>query len=88
MNQNGFIEFGEFLHWTALQCGLSTNERNKERKKSDLADRMQNFVIAIRKAAKILLIEKRQIEANFKNSKWDLKLSLRSLVYLARSNRI
>ena len=42
---------------------MSTNERNKERKKSDLADRMQNFVIAIRKAAKILLIEKRQIEA-------------------------
>ena len=32
--------------------------------------------------------ENRQIEADFKNSKWDLKLSLRSPVYLPRSNRI
>jgi Ca2+-binding EF-hand superfamily protein len=63
VNKNGFIEFGEFLHWTALQCGLSTNERNKVRQRNDLADRMQNFVLAIRKAAKIMLVEKRQIEA-------------------------
>lgn len=62
-NGNGFIEYGEFLHWVALQCGLSTSERNKKRKQSDLHDRLQNLVLCIRKAAKIMLIEKREIEA-------------------------
>ena len=50
--------------------------------KSEFFKTNLNFVFFVCKT------EKRQIEANFKNSKWDLKLSLRSLVYLPRSNRI
>jgi len=52
----------EFLHWVALQCKLSTNDRNKLRKKSDIHDRLQMFVLSLRKACKILLTEKRNIE--------------------------
>jgi len=63
VNKNGTIEFGEFLHWVALQCGMSTNERNKKRKRSDLHNRLQNLINALRKSCKILLTEKRTIEA-------------------------
>ena len=63
VNKNGTIEFGEFLHWISLQCGMSPNARNKKRKKNDLQDRLQNLVDAIRQACKILLTEKRAIEA-------------------------
>ena len=62
VNKNGTIEFGEFLHWIARECGLSTNERNKKKKKNDMNERLQNLVMSLRSACKILLTEKRTIE--------------------------
>jgi hypothetical protein len=62
VNRNGTIEFGEFLHWIARECGLSTSERDKKREKSDLHNRLQTFVMSLRAACKMLLTEKRTIE--------------------------
>jgi Ca2+-binding EF-hand superfamily protein len=41
---------------------MSTSERNKKRKRSEVHDRLQNFITALRKTCKILLTEKRNIE--------------------------
>ena len=61
-NKDGKVDFGEFLHWVAVECSRPTSEREKKRRRSEFHNELQNFVDAVRETSRILLNEKRQLE--------------------------